>query len=96
MIRLFTDHPRSVGETYLEHLQFACAFGARMVAGGIACFLHGILPFLFTTAGSRTVLALYDRMCRLRPDTIQNHVTSEANRRAARDRRAHPEPEYLI
>jgi hypothetical protein len=89
MLRLFTDHPRSVGETYLEHLRFACTFGVRMVSGGVACFCHGVLPFLFTTTGSRTVLGLHEQMTRQRADTVQ--------RFAGPDRRSRgPEPEYLI
>jgi len=91
MIRLFTDHPRSVGETYLEHLRFACTFGGRMVRGGAACFLHGFLPFLFTTTGSRTVLALHEQMMRARPDTVRRAPWSGPDRRASA-----PEPEYLI
>ncbi|MBV8168585.1 MAG: hypothetical protein JO021_17450 [Alphaproteobacteria bacterium] len=82
MLRLFTDHPRSVGESYLEHFAFACAFGARMAAGGLACFVHGALPFLFQTTGSRTVLALHERMMRVRAAVIR--------------RSGAPEPEYLI
>jgi hypothetical protein len=58
MLRLFTDHPRSVGETYFEHMRFAFAFGARMILGGGACLVHGLLPFLCTTTGSRTVASL--------------------------------------
>jgi Family of unknown function (DUF6356) len=49
----FTAHPDSVGETYLQHCLFACRYGAKMAAGGIAAMLHGILPFLFSTTGSR-------------------------------------------
>jgi hypothetical protein len=49
----FTAHPREVGETYLEHGLFACRYGAKMTAGGVAAFLHGIFPFLFRTTGSR-------------------------------------------
>jgi hypothetical protein len=49
----FTAHPREVGETYLEHGLFACRYGARMTWGGIAAFLHGLMPFLFQTTGSR-------------------------------------------
>jgi Family of unknown function (DUF6356) len=60
--RLFLDHPRSVGESYFEHQRKAMAFGARMFAGAIACFLHGIIPGLFCQTGSRTVSRLYDRM----------------------------------
>jgi hypothetical protein len=82
MIQLFTAHPRSVGETYLEHLRFAGWFGIRMMTGGLACFVHGALPFLFQTTGSRTVLALHERMTRVRVETIR--------------RGAVPEPEYLI
>jgi hypothetical protein len=82
MIRLFTDHPRSVGESYLEHLRFACSFGASMVTGGLACVVHGALPFLFQTTGSRTVLGLHERMSRARTATVR--------------RNSAPEPEYLI
>jgi hypothetical protein len=49
----FTAHPREVGESYLEHGLFACRYGAKMAAGGIAAFLHGLFPFLFRTTGSR-------------------------------------------
>ena len=59
-VRLFTAHPGSVGETYLGHLRFAACFGASMIVGGLACMLHGLLPFCLTTSGSRRVRALYD------------------------------------
>jgi hypothetical protein len=59
---LFLDHPRSVGESYFGHLRQAMVFGTRMLAGGIACFLHGVVPAAFTHTGSRTVSRLYDRM----------------------------------
>lgn len=48
----FTHHPRSVNETYWEHLGFALRFGLKMTWGGIAAIIHAVLPFLFgTTAG---------------------------------------------
>ena len=49
----FTAHPREVGESYLEHGLFACRYGAKMTAGGLAALVHGIFPFLFQTTGSR-------------------------------------------
>ena len=49
----FTAHPHDVGETYLEHGMFACRYGLRMTAGGVAAMLHGFFPFLFQTTGSR-------------------------------------------
>ena len=49
----FTAHPRDVGESYLEHGLFACRYGVKMTAGGIAAFIHGLFPFLFQKTGSR-------------------------------------------
>jgi hypothetical protein len=67
MLKLFTDHPAAVGETYWTHLLFAGRFGLHMMTGGAACLLHGLLPFLFTTTGSRTILILHARMQRRQP-----------------------------
>jgi hypothetical protein len=56
--RWFTAHPATVGESYGEHLVTATSFGSRMVLAGIACMLHGLLPFLFVRTGSRAVSEL--------------------------------------
>jgi hypothetical protein len=56
----FTVHPREVGETYAEHGLFACRYGAKMTLGGLAAFVHGLLPFLFKTTGSRITRELND------------------------------------
>ena len=62
LIRAFTDHPASVGESYGEHLGRATCFGLRMVFAGIACLVHGVLPFLFQRTGSRAIADLNERM----------------------------------
>jgi hypothetical protein len=49
----FTAHPRAVGESYLQHGAFACRYGAKMTLGGLAAFVHGLMPFLFESTGSR-------------------------------------------
>ena len=61
-VRLFNDHPASVGENYGQHLIHASGFGFRMMLGGLACMVHGLLPFLFVKTGSQQIAALYDRM----------------------------------
>jgi Family of unknown function (DUF6356) len=61
-MRAFTGHPASVGETYSEHLVKAVCFGTRMMLGGIACLVHGVLPFLFVRTGSRAIADLSERM----------------------------------
>lgn len=60
--RLFTAHPASVGETYGEHLVQASRFGTRMILAGLACLVHGLLPFLFLRTGSATIAELHTRM----------------------------------
>ncbi|QLC23907.1 hypothetical protein HFP57_01905 [Parasphingopyxis algicola] len=61
-MKLFTNHPNSVGESYLEHMGMAFGFGFRLIWSGIACILHGLFPFLFVSTGSKTVGDLHDRM----------------------------------
>ncbi len=60
--RAFTEHPASVGETYLQHMGMAFGFGGRMVVAGFACLMHGFFPFLFKTTGRECVRTLHDRM----------------------------------
>lgn len=60
--RLFLEHPRTVGEGYLEHQRHAFGFGVRMMLAGFACCLHGLCPALFVSTGSRTISKLYERM----------------------------------
>ena len=78
MLQLFTEHPATVGESYLEHLLFAGMFGCRMLAGGVACCIHGVLPFLFLRTGSRIVLDLHAILMRKRAGQIsKSHTRSE-------------------
>ena len=62
MFRAFTEHPETVGETYLEHMGSAWSFAGGMLVGAAACFLHGIAPFAFQKTGSQRIATLYDRM----------------------------------
>ncbi|HEX2886602.1 DUF6356 family protein [Vineibacter terrae] len=58
----FVDHPASVGESYGQHMGMAFSFGGRMILAGIACLLHGLLPFLFVTTGSAMIRGLHQEM----------------------------------
>ena len=59
---LFTDHPRSLGESYWEHQRHALEFGVSMIRGGIACVIHALLPALFVRTASTTVVHLHERL----------------------------------
>ncbi len=67
MLELFRRHPKTVGETYWQRLRFAARTGGAMVAGGGACVIHGVLPFLFVTVGSRTIRRLAHGLERRQP-----------------------------
>ncbi len=60
--RAFTEHPRSVGESYAEHFLAASRFGLRLLKAGLACLMHAILPGCFETTASRAVAGLADDM----------------------------------
>ncbi len=73
-LKLFTEHPASVGETYLGHCRNALGFGVSMVTAGIACIVHAFLPFAFIQTGSNAIRRLHDRMLvnrRTRPHSEQ-------------------------
>ena len=60
--RLFLEHPRTMGETYGEHLGRAESFGLAMVIAGLACMVHGLVPGLFRETGSNAIRRLHQRM----------------------------------
>ncbi|UTW55849.1 DUF6356 family protein [Kordiimonas sp. SCSIO 12610] len=62
LVRLFTEHPKSVDESYFEHLLMASSFGLTMVFYGLLCFVHALLPFLFEKSASKAIDRLYVRM----------------------------------
>jgi hypothetical protein len=72
--RLFTEHPDSVGETYLQHAGVATSFGVRMLFGGVACLLHAIFPFAFRRTGSDCITDLHDRMVMHRAASAHAHT----------------------
>lgn len=62
LTRLFTEHPKTVDETYFEHMQFAGGFAARLFVAAFAAAIHAVLPFLFERTASRSIDRMYRRM----------------------------------
>ena len=75
MKQLFLEHPASVGESYLQHMGQALRFSALLCVTGVACLLHGLLPFLFKDTGSNNIRRLYQMMVTHR----NRHDTSASN-----------------
>jgi hypothetical protein len=55
----FTEHPETLNETYLEHMQAALKISGLMLLAGSACLIHSIFPFLFTNFANDTVQRLH-------------------------------------
>ena len=61
MKSLFLTHPRSVDESYAEHMAFAGRFSGKLfLAAGVA-LVHAVLPFLFEKTASRMIAEMYAR-----------------------------------
>ena len=52
LTRIFLDHPREQGETYLEHFAVAASASLSMLVCGAKLAVHAAVPCLFTTAGT--------------------------------------------
>jgi len=61
-MKAFTEHPKSVGETYFQHMRMSFGFGGKMFLASIGCILHGIFPFLCVKTGSSTINDLHHDM----------------------------------
>ena len=59
--RLFLSHPRSVDETYFEHMRFAAWFAGKLFAAGGAALVHALFPCCFEKTASGIVAELYER-----------------------------------
>jgi Family of unknown function (DUF6356) len=59
---LFTEHPNSVNETYVEHMQMSGGFALKLFAAAFFATAHAFLPFLFDKTASKIITGLHDRM----------------------------------
>jgi hypothetical protein len=57
---LFLAHPRSVGESYFQHMRFALQVATQLVIAGGGAMIHALVPRLCETTASNRIRALYD------------------------------------
>jgi hypothetical protein len=62
----FTEHPRSVGESYWQHMGVALSFAGSLLVGAAASLVHAVFPFLCTKTGSSIVVRLNERVMKRR------------------------------
>ena len=68
MLKLFTNHPRKQDETYFQHMLSAWKICVILNILLFKCFVHSILPFLFTSALSSKIECLQELTKRGKPD----------------------------
>ena len=59
--RIFLEHPRSVDESYVQHLFFAGWFSMKLFSAAAAALVHALLPCCFEKTASNIVVELYER-----------------------------------
>jgi Family of unknown function (DUF6356) len=62
MDRLFLEHPRSLGMTWIGHGIGAVKIGAELIGAGCAAIVHAAVPGYFTETAGRTVARIYDHI----------------------------------
>ena len=62
MKNMFTEHPKSINETYLQHFLFAFIIGLKLIYWGIIAIIHGILPFTFKSYVSTKIKGLHKKI----------------------------------
>jgi hypothetical protein len=66
--KLFLEHPRTVGESYFEHMGAALRVGGRLFLASCKCVVHAFVPALCKTGGSDAILKLHDEIAPRRFD----------------------------
>ena len=75
MKNIFTEHPKSLGESYFQHMKFAIYIGFNMIIGGFALLIHAIFPFMLLKTGSNLLFKTTYRFV-ARVPRIEKHVAA--------------------
>lgn len=60
--QVFIEHPKSVNETYFQHMRFATWFAFRLFAAFCAALAHAFIPCLFEKTASRMINEMHNRL----------------------------------
>lgn len=60
----FTEHPKSVNETYGQHFLFSVRCSLKFLMAGFAGLIHAFLPFLHINTCSDLVAKLVGHYCK--------------------------------
>ncbi len=83
MDRLFLAHPRTVDETYGEHMRFALGFSMRLLGAGLAALVHAFIPCMFETTASRMIKGMHARITNRQGNEAQKPMAAAGERATA-------------
>ena len=62
MTNIFTEHPKKVGETYLQHMWNALRYSFTFTLLVMVSLIHSVFPFLFVKTASCVVQGMAAHM----------------------------------
>ena len=57
--KYFLEHPRNVGQSYMEHQGFALAMSGKLFVAAFASLIHAFVPAWFETTASGIVYQIH-------------------------------------
>ncbi|WP_416908928.1 MAG: DUF6356 family protein [Polymorphobacter sp.] len=66
--RLFLEHPRTVGETYPQHMAASLGVASRLFVASLKCVVHAVVPGWCKTSGSDAIVKLHSEIAPRRYD----------------------------
>jgi len=51
-MKLFTEHPNSLGETYIQHCLVAASLSLKLLTASLAQLVHAVFPFINPPRGT--------------------------------------------
>ena len=68
---IFLDHPKDIGETYLEHFKHALYFSFLLLIASLTCAIHAFFPFVFKTTASTIAYKVSKRRYKIHKNIIK-------------------------
>jgi len=73
MPNIFTKHPHSVNESYIQHLIVALKYSFKLFALFVISFIHAILPFLFKKTVSSKIIEMANDLKQRKNNSLKIH-----------------------
>ena len=73
MKNIFTEHPKEVGENYLQHFGHALRFCLLLLSLSFKALVHAIFPFWYKTAVSDRIKKLSEGMQKRREKATEEN-----------------------